>query len=139
MAATERRISATIVDLISPKRGVLTEFMLTTGRKISITIVDLISAKRDILTEFMTTIGSRIFATIVILIKLYFNTICAPEFLINRKLYAAISAKLISLSLRIVSFNRNCDKCREYRTFLTETISNFGKIPFYFGPRSVRL
>ena len=43
-------------------RYVLTEFMLTTGRRISVTIVDLISAKRDILTEFMTTIGNRIFA-----------------------------------------------------------------------------
>ena len=59
---TERRISATIVDLIGPKRDILTEFMLTTGRRIFVTIVDLISAKRDILTEFMTTIGNRIFA-----------------------------------------------------------------------------
>ena len=128
MATTGCRISSTIEDLITPKRNTLTEFMLTTGRRISVTIMDLISAKRDILTEFMTTIGSRIFATIVILIKLYFNTICAPEFLVIRKLYA-ISAKLISLSLRIVNFNRNCDKCREYLKFLTK-ISNFGKIHF---------
>ena len=128
LSATERIISATIVDMISPKGDVLTEFILTTGRRISVTIVDLISAKRDILTEFMTTIGSRIFATIVILIKLYFNTICAPEFLVIRKLYA-ISAKLISLSLRIINFNRNCDKRREYLKFLTE-ISNFGKTHF---------
>ena len=35
MAATELRNSATIVDLISPKRDVLTEFMLATGRRIS--------------------------------------------------------------------------------------------------------
>ena len=127
LSATERIISATIVDMISPKGDVLTEFILTTGRRISVTIVDLISAKRDILTEFMTTI-SRIFATIVILIKLYFNTFCAPEFLVIRKLYA-ISANLISLSLRIINFNRNCDKRREYLKFFTE-ISNFGKTHF---------
>ena len=114
--------------MISPKGDVLTEFILTTGRRISVTIVDLISAKRDILTEFMTTIGSKIFATIVILIKLYFSTICAPEFLVIRKLYA-ISANLISLSLRIINFNRNCDKRREYLKFFTE-ISNFGKTHF---------
>ena len=64
----------------------------------------------------------------MILIKLHFNTICAPVFLVIRKLYA-ISAKLISLSLRSVNFNRNCDKRREYPKFLTD-ISNFGKTHF---------
>ena len=77
--------------------------MLTTGRKISITIVDLISAKRDILTEFMTTIGSRIFATIVILIKLYFNTICAPGYLVIRKLYAILT-EIVTSADNISSF-----------------------------------
>ena len=76
------------------------------------------------------------FATQVILKKLYFNTICAREFLVlERTIFLvirkldAISAKVISLSLRIVNFNRNCGKRREYLKFLTE-ISNFGKTHF---------
>ena len=68
--------------------------------------------------------------------KTIFNTICAREFLVLdgtiflviRKL-DAISAKVISLLLRIVNFNRNCGKRREYLKFLTE-ISNFGKTHF---------
>ena len=98
--------------------------MLTTGRRISATIVDLTSQKRGILREFVTTIGRSIFATMVILIKLYFNTICVREyFVLERAIFpvirklGAISAKLISLSLRIVNFNRNCDKRREHLKF----------------------
>ena len=93
MATTGCRISATIVDLITPKRNNLAEFFLTTVRRISATIVDLISAKRNIftelcprlnveflqpawicfmryvLTEFMLTTGRRISVTIVDLIS----------------------------------------------------------------------
>ena len=46
---TGRRISATIVDLITSKRDILTEFVAKTGCRISATIVDLITSKRDIL------------------------------------------------------------------------------------------
>ena len=59
MVATGCRISATIVDLITPNRDILTRFTAETGRRISVTIVDLISPKRDILTEFTT--GMHIF------------------------------------------------------------------------------
>ena len=61
------RISATIVDLITSKRDILTEFRLTTERRISATTVDLITSKRN-LTEFRLMTGRRISATIVVLI-----------------------------------------------------------------------
>ena len=75
------------MDLISPKRDVLTEFMATTGCRISATNVDLITPKRNILTEFMLTTGCRISATTVDLItpfeEEYFNGIYAHDWTQN--------------------------------------------------------